>query len=104
MSTVLGSSPKRHLQNKKAAAARQKIATRAFHKAIRKAKKSPRACRAAGRALADVAWAAGIGFAEMKGARRKKISVRKATGMAHAGLSRALKTYQKVCGPKRKKG
>ena len=101
----LGSSPKKHLAQKKMYASALDRDIKMFRKELRKAAKSPKACRAAGRALLNVGFAAGAGFAEMKGVSRKA-SGGKPSGKAHSRAMKALAAFDKVCMKKasKKKG
>lgn len=95
----LGSSPKKHLAQKKMYNAALDRDIKVFRKALRK---GPRGCRAAGRALLDVGFAAGASFSEMKGVSRKS-SGGKPSGKAHARAMKALSAFDKVCLPHMKK-
>lgn len=98
----LGSSPKKHLSQKKAFAASLDRDIKVFRKHLRKAAKSPKACRAAGHALLNVGFAAGAGFSEMKGVSRKS-STAKPSGVAVERARKALAAFDKVCMKKAKK-
>lgn len=94
MSTVingLGSSAKMHRAGKKAAGRALDRDIKALRKDIKAARKAPAKCKVAARALFNVGYAAGISFAEMRGASRKTIVTKKAAG---AGVKRALKALQ----------
>jgi len=98
---AFGSSPKKHLKQKKMYAAALDRDIKVFRKELKKAVKSPKACRAAGRALLNVGFAAGAGFAEMKGVSRKA-SGGKPSGAANARAMKALASFDRVCMKKAK--
>jgi hypothetical protein len=90
----LGSSPKKHLKQKKAYAASLDRDIKVFRKALRK---GPRGCRAAGHALLNVGFAAGAAFSEMRGVSRKSSIAKKPTGAAVSRAMKALSAFDKVC-------
>jgi len=93
----LGSSVKMHLANKKAAGRALDRDIKVLRKAIKAARKSPAKCKAAARDLFNVGYAAGIGFAEMKGASRKSIVTKRASGAGVKRALSALKSFDKAC-------
>jgi hypothetical protein len=97
----LGSSPKKHLAQKKMYAAALDRDIKMFRKELMKAKKSPKNCRVAGRALLNVGFAAGASFSEMKGVSRKASGGRP-TGAAVSRMKKALSAFDKVCIMKKK--
>ena len=96
---AFGSTPKKHLKQKKAFAASLERDIKEFRKHLRK---GPRGCRAAGHSLLNVGFAAGAGFAEMKGVSRKSSTARP-SGVAVSRARKALAAFDKVCMPKAKK-
>lgn len=95
----LGSSPKKHMKQKKAFTASLDRDIKEFRKHLRK---GPRGCRAAGHSLLNVGFAAGAAFSEMKGVSRKSSSAKKPTGKAVSRALKALAAFDKVCMPKAK--
>jgi hypothetical protein len=95
----LGSTPKRHLKQKKAYAASLDRDIKVFRKELRK---GPRGCRTAGHALMNVGFAAGAAFSEMKGVSRKSSIAKKPTGAAVSRAMKALAAFDKACIMKKK--
>lgn len=100
MSTVingLGSSVKMHRADKAAAMRGIEREMKAFRKELKKARKSPSNCKVAARQLSEVFYQAGIAFASMRGAGRKTVVTKRASG---AGVKRAVKarqSFDKAC-------
>ena len=100
MSTVingLGSSAKMHRAGKKAAARSLDRDIRVLRKAIKAARKSPAKCKLAARDLFNVGYAAGLSYGEQRGAARKSIVTKKASGKGVKRALSALKSFDKAC-------
>lgn len=94
---ALGSSPKKHRTNRKAFKVSLTRDIKIFRKELKKAKASPKHCRAAGRALLNVGFAAGGAYSEMRGIYGKTVSEKKAHGAAHSRAMKALASFDRVC-------